>query len=104
MATGEQDHDMDVQDDRERHRFALEVEGHLAHLDYRQEADRLVLVHTEVPEALGGRGLGGTLVEAAVDAAAAQGLIVVAECSFAAQWLERHPDVAARAEVVLPAG
>src|SRR5262249_35231545 len=57
-------------------------------------ADRLVLLHTEVPAALGGRGLGGRLVRAAVERASGEGLTVVPLCPFARTWLERHPDVA----------
>lgn len=101
MATNDE---VEVRNEGERNRFVLEVDGHVAHLDYRREADRLVLVHTEVPDELGGKGLGGRLVEAAVDEAAAAKLVVVPECPFAASWLDRHPDVAGRAEVVLPAG
>lgn len=78
------------------HRFELTVDGQLAELIYRLEGDQLVLVHTGVPAALEGRGLGGTLVTAAVDFAAANGLSVNVECEFAAGWLARHPDVAGR--------
>jgi predicted GNAT family acetyltransferase len=85
-----------VLDNRAAGRFELVVDGHLAELVYRRVGDRLVLVHTEVPEALGGRGLGGVLVRAALDAAAREGLTIVPQCPFARGWLERHPADAAR--------
>ena len=76
------------------HRFEVVVDGERPHLVYRRNAQRLVLVHTEVPEQLSGRGIGGRLVEAAIDAAAAEGLTVVPNCPFAASWLRTHPEVA----------
>jgi predicted GNAT family acetyltransferase len=89
----------EVLDNQAAGRFELDVDGHLAELVYKRRADRLVLVHTEVPEALAGRGIGGTLVTAAVDAAERDGLTIVAECPFAKRWLESHPDVANRVPI-----
>ena len=88
-----------VSDNQAKSRFEFSANGHLAELVYRRRADRLVLVHTEVPEALGGRGLGGQLVRAAVDRAAGEGLTIVPMCPFARSWLERHPDAASRVSV-----
>jgi predicted GNAT family acetyltransferase len=82
----------DVRDNQADNRFELVEDGHLAELVYRTRADRLVLVHTEVPDELGGRGLGGVLVRAAVARAAQDGLTIVPLCSFARSWLEKHPD------------
>ena len=85
----------EVTDNRERSRFEIRVGDALAFLTYRRRADRLVLVHTEVPTELGGHGLAGTLTEAALATAAAEGLTVVPLCPFARSWLERHPGAAA---------
>ena len=83
--------------------FVLEVDGGVdgpvAELFYRVEGDYLVLIHTEVPEALEGRGIGRTLVREALDRAARDGLTVVPLCPFARGWLQRHPDDAARAQI-----
>ena len=65
--------DTAVVDERSASRFKLEIDGHVAQLVYGRKGDHLTLVHTEVPEALGGRGLGGKLVRAAVDVAEAAG-------------------------------
>jgi|SRR5580704_3796654 predicted GNAT family acetyltransferase len=67
-----------------------------AELLYHVNGRRLVLVHTEVPDALAGRGLGGRLVTAALDRAEREGLTVVPWCPFARDWLKRHPDAASR--------
>jgi predicted GNAT family acetyltransferase len=84
----------DVTDVPAEHRFVARVDGHEAELVYRLAGDRLTLVHTEVPEALGGRGLGGHLVRAALDRARREGLTVVPWCPFARRWLREHEDEA----------
>ncbi|HEY3833147.1 MAG TPA: GNAT family N-acetyltransferase [Acidimicrobiia bacterium] len=83
-----------VLDDAEHHRFVVRDGGHVAELVYRVEPERLVLVHTGVPEELGGRGIGGQLVRAAVERAAEQARTVVPQCEFARKWLHDHADVA----------
>jgi uncharacterized protein len=88
-----------VVDEPSQSRFVLTVDGQTSELLYRRVGDRLVLVHTEVPESLGGRGLGGRLVTAALEEAAAQGLTVVPVCPFARKWLSEHPDKSATVEV-----
>jgi predicted GNAT family acetyltransferase len=85
----------DVVDDVAHHRFVLAQDGARAQLVYRLNGNQLVLVHTEVPEQLAGRGIGGRLVRAAVDRAAADGLTVLPSCPYARKWLQDHPDAAA---------
>ena len=82
----------DVTDNQAESRFEVIEEGHLAELVYEAGNGRLVLIHTGVPDELGGRGLGGVLVEAAVERAKSEGLTVVPLCPFARRWLEKHRD------------
>jgi uncharacterized protein len=88
-----------VTDNEAASRFEAEAEGHVAELTYRRNGRRLVLIHTDVPSELEGRGIGAALVTAAVDRAARDGLTVVPLCPFARSWLRRHRDVAARVSV-----
>ena len=88
-----------IHDNRAGSRFEIRAGGQLAELVYRRNGNRLVLIHTGVPPELGGQGLGGRLVTAAVGQAARDGLTVVPLCPFARGWLEGHPDVAGRAAV-----
>jgi uncharacterized protein len=89
----------DVVDNQEDSRFEFRADGWLAELDYRRRGDRLVLVHTGVPFALEGQGIGGRLVRAAVDRAEREPLTLVPLCPFARGWLERHPGTAARVAI-----
>jgi uncharacterized protein len=91
--------DEKVTDNSADSRFELKINGAVAELRYRRRADRLVLLHTEVPAPLGGHGIGGRLVQAAIDRALSEGLTVVPLCPFARGWLERHPEAASAVNV-----
>ena len=47
-----------VRDARERQRFELEADGHVAFSTYERAAGVITILHTEVPKELGGRGIG----------------------------------------------
>jgi hypothetical protein len=75
-------------------RFVVRIEGREAELVYRVSGDRLFLLHTEVPESLGGRGIAGQLVRAALRRSEADHLTIVPWCPYARRWLKEHPDEA----------
>lgn len=74
-----------------KHRFELDVEGHLAAAYYKREGDVITFTHTEVPAELGGKGIGSTLVRGALDQVRAEGLKVVPQCPFVKAWIGKHP-------------
>jgi uncharacterized protein len=80
-----------VHDATDDARFEVRVDGVLAYLTYRRSAEELRLLRTEVPDEIGGRGVGSHLVRHAAEQASAGGLAVVADCPFARTYLERHP-------------
>ena len=81
-----------VDDVPEESRFVVRGSDGAAELEYHLSGDRLFLIHTEVPDAWEGRGVGGQLVRAAIERAAANELTVVPWCPFARRWLRNHPD------------
>lgn len=81
-----------VRDDAAEQRFELRTDHGTAVLAYRRDGDRLVLTHTEVPQADEGEGHGSALVAAAFDRARRDGLRVVPICPFVTAWLDRHPE------------
>ena len=73
-------------------RFEVEKEGNLALLEYVQQGDRIVFTHTGVPSALEGQGIGSRLARAGLEYARAQGMKVIALCSFVAAYIQKHPE------------
>lgn len=81
-----------IHHDAASQRFLLEQDGHTGYVEYQTRDGALVLTHTIVPAAIGGRGIAGRLVQAALDHARAQGLKVEPRCSYADAWMRRHPE------------
>ena len=74
-------------------RFEAIVDGMLCRTDYRMHGDTMMLVHTEVPSQLEGRGIASALVKASFAHAAANGMDVLPVCSYVRSWVQRHPEV-----------
>ncbi len=83
-----------VRDNAARHRFELDAEGHIAFSEYTRDGATLTVMHTEVPKALGGKGIGSALARGLLDIARAQKLKVVAKCPFVAGYIAKHPEYA----------
>ena len=83
-----------VRDNTERNRFELDADGHMAFSNYKRADGVLTILHTEVPKALEGRGIGSALIRGVLDTARSQGLKVITVCPFAKSYIERHPEYA----------
>jgi hypothetical protein len=83
-----------VRDNAEKHRFELDLDGHIAFSNYRRDGKVLTILHTEVPAALNGRGIGSALVRGELELARAHGWKVVPVCPFVKAYLAKHPDYA----------
>jgi uncharacterized protein len=76
-----------------QHRYEIHHEGRLAgHLAWRDRAEVLELVHTEIDPAFEGRGLAGQLVRFALDDARGAGRRIQPSCTYVAAWIQRHPE------------
>lgn len=74
-------------------RYSVTVDGHVAEMTYsRAGTSRIIIDHTDVPQALGGRGVGKALVEAAVMDARREALKIIPLCPFAKATFEKTPD------------
>ncbi|MCL1522931.1 GNAT family N-acetyltransferase [Xanthomonas nasturtii] len=82
---------MHAEHDPEHQRFNIDTDGQRAELAYRGEGEVMTFTHTQVPDAIGGRGVAAALVEAALDYARRSGLKVVPACSYADAYMRRHP-------------
>ncbi|MDB5567963.1 MAG: hypothetical protein JWP84_4529 [Tardiphaga sp.] len=81
-----------IRDNKAQSRFELDVGGALAFANYRLAPGKVIITHTETPRALRGRGIASTLVKGALDLIRADGLKVVAGCSFVVDYLDKHPE------------
>jgi len=74
------------------HRFELHELGETAFLVYERMPPALRLIHTEVPVALRGKGIGSRLVAGVIKFAKQNGLKVVPLCPFVIEFLKGHPE------------
>ncbi len=74
------------------HRYELDVDGALAFANYRLAPGTVVITHTETPPQLRGRGIASTIMRGVIDQIRAAGLKMVPACSFAADYLAKHPE------------
>ena len=83
----------DIRNNEAESRFETTVDGHLALSAYDlEDPNRIVFTHTEVPEALSGRGIAGAIVKFGLDHARAQNLTVVPQCAYVAAYVKRHAE------------
>jgi predicted GNAT family acetyltransferase len=82
----------DIVNNKAHHRFELVVDDHLAAAFYKVDGNVITFMHTEVPPELGGRGVGSTLVQGALDQVRASGMKVIADCPFVKAWIGKHPE------------
>ncbi|MFJ4713693.1 GNAT family N-acetyltransferase [Streptomyces sp. NPDC088785] len=74
-----------------------ELAGHLQYFVLEEPRRALVAVHTVVPPAHEGKGVGGSLARALYATAAREAIAVVPLCSFVVRWAARHPGEAPQA-------
>jgi predicted GNAT family acetyltransferase len=74
------------------HRFELDTDGQMAVAYYTMAPGVITFTHTEVPQALSGRGVGSRLVQGALEQVRAQGLRVVPKCPFVSAFMGKHPE------------
>lgn len=83
--------DITLKDDGSR--LAADLDGETLFIRYGWRQHGVMRVdHVEVPQALGGRGLGTALVGALVEKARADGFKLIPVCGFARHQLAKHTD------------
>jgi uncharacterized protein len=83
----------DIRNNEQESRFETTVDGHVAFSAYdREEPNRIIFTHTEVPEALAGRGIAGDIVKYALDYAREHKLGVVPKCPYVAAYIRKRPE------------
>jgi predicted GNAT family acetyltransferase len=75
-------------------RYTLTLGGNAVGVaDYRVQGDDVLFTHTEINPAFRHGGLGGALIQGALDDVAAHSARrVVPLCPFVADWIDAHPE------------
>lgn len=73
-------------------RFEIEIDGHYAFINYEEHGSQIALVHTEVPDALGGKGVAAALVEKTLNYLEDNGKSLLPFCPYVFAYIKRHPE------------
>ena len=79
-------------DNQPAHNFEMIVDGQRAFIDYIKRGNVYLLVHTEVPEELEGKGIAAALVEKTFKYLEANGFKIKVYCQYIQAYLKRHPE------------
>ena len=85
--------DLPVVMNTDTRRFEVRLGDEVAFAEYRLEPDSIVFPHTVVPEAFGGRGVGGKLVQAGLAYAREHRLWVKPTCPFFHAYIAKRPEL-----------
>jgi uncharacterized protein len=83
-----------VRDNPDHNRFEMDTSGGLAFARYRRDGSTLMILHSEVPRAVEGRGLGSQLVQGMLDLVRSRGEKVVPLCGFVRRFIALNPGYA----------
>ena len=88
-----------ILDNQQNQQFQIFLEDEMAYLEYRIKEGDLYLMHTEVPDKLGGKGIASALAAHAFNYARANHMKIKAYCPFVVSWLKKHPE---QKDIVIP--
>lgn len=84
-----------IEHDADKQQFFYLEAGLRSIIDYELQGNIMTITHTLVPPALAGRGIAAALTRKALETAQSQHWQVVPRCSYAAAYIQRHPEFAA---------
>lgn len=79
-----------VENNEAEMQFEIEDGGEKAYLTYKFHKKNIAFMHTVVPEALMGKGMGSALAIAAFDYAKSHKKLVMVYCPFVASFLKKN--------------
>jgi len=82
-----------VSDNNQLSRFEVSFENQIAFLEYKIKGAVISLLHTEVPEEIGGKGIANALADHAFKFASAHEMKVKNYCAFISAYVKRHPEL-----------
>lgn len=73
-------------------RFEMAVNGSTAIIEYKPLPGALALLHTEVPQALEGKGVAAAIVEKTFHYAEEHAVKIIPLCPYVALYIKKHPE------------
>jgi predicted GNAT family acetyltransferase len=83
---------MTVRHNAAAHRYEMDTPHGLAIAVYREQGDRMIFTHTEVPAEDEGKGFARRLVGEALADTHRRGFKIVPACSYVVAYVRRHPE------------
>ena len=81
-----------ISDNTDDSRYELNIDGHMAYVNYKRAGDILTIEMVFTPKELRGRGIAGELMAHIVAEAKAQNLKINPFCGYAKSWLDKQPE------------
>ncbi len=75
----------------EKSRFELNVDGHIAFIDFKETNSTIALIHTEAPSELAGSGAAAALVEKTLNFIKESGKTVSPYCPYVFAFIKKNP-------------
>ena len=72
--------------------FEMHIDDATALIAYQERGDNYMLIHTEVPESLEGKGIASILVLKTLNLIEEQGRKIIPMCSYVKSYLAKHPE------------
>lgn len=81
-----------IVNNRHASRWEARIGDQVAVLEYSLDGQEITYLHTGVPRALEGQGIGTRLVKTALDQARADNYSIIPRCPFTSAFIRRHPE------------
>ena len=85
--------ELEITNNEELQQFEYRTDHNLATLTYRFYKKDIAFMHTNVPDSLAGKGIGGLLAAYAFEYAKKINKKVMVYCPFVAAYLRKHPEL-----------
>ena len=86
------DEKIEVVNNKDELRFEVNLNGELAYIKYQYYKKDIAFMHTVVPDAFRGKGIGVAMAVAALNFARAENRKIMLYCTFVAKYVREHPE------------
>lgn len=84
--------ELEITNNKDTGRFESSIEGQIAFVKYHLDDKQLVIISTQVPRELEGRGIAAALTKHVLEYAKQNNLKVHPLCSYTVTYIARHPE------------